>query len=767
MEFPYSYFEDEVRDGYYVDALMKCCWAAQLEILNKIDEICRRHDIAYFAEWGTLLGTVRHGGFIPWDDDMDITMKRQDYNKFLRVAKEEMPEGWHLMNYCNQSDYWDVMTRVLNSKNICFEKEYLEQYHNFPFIAGVDIFPMDYLPTKEGEAEVLKELLYEVKATADSYGEGYLQGEILEEQLKRLELLCNRKISREGDLREHLYDIVVSLYALYHEDESEKIALMPLWEENGAQVYPKEYYQEMVRLPFDRTTIPVPVAYDSVLKQKYGDYMKMVRKGGSHDYPYYKKQMAIMEEQQTSFPSFSYDDRTKRKTGLEAERQDEFEKNWRENLSILENAHAGIAKLLFIQEYETAKQLLLKCQECAISLGNQIENEYVDVQDVIQLLEEYCELVFQIYELLQQEEEPNPEGVYQLLQEQLGKVTEELRKEHLKKRKIVFVVDKFSRWDSLEMIWQEAKEDVRNAVSVIVVPYYYKRLDGTILEEHYEKDLFENIEVLDYRQIDLEKYHPDVIYINTPYDEYNYFASIHPGFYSSKLVNDTDELIYIPWFTITELTREDERGWQSMQHFVTMPGVVNADRVYVQSEQMKNAYIEYLTDWAGEETKEEWIRKITVIDPKYIRVENLSEKAFQKLPDIWKKKVLKEDGSRKKIVLYTVSGTGFAEYGQQAVEKLKYVLQIFKENQENIVLLWYPDQAIEAALRSKHQELWREYESIVQSYRQEGWGIYAEGADERTVIDVCDAYYGDPCKLSQAVVVARKPVMLQNVTITD
>ena len=55
MEFPYSYFEDEVRDGYYVDALMKCCWAAQLEILNKIDEICRRHDIAYCAEWGTLL----------------------------------------------------------------------------------------------------------------------------------------------------------------------------------------------------------------------------------------------------------------------------------------------------------------------------------------------------------------------------------------------------------------------------------------------------------------------------------------------------------------------------------------------------------------------------------------------------------------------------------------------------------------------------------------------------------------------------------------
>ena len=760
MKIPYSYFEDEIKDGYYVDSLMKCCWAAQEEVLEKIDAVCRKYQIQYFAEWGTLLGAVRHGGFIPWDDDMDIAMKRSDYNKFLKIAEKELPKEYYVMTYSTSNDYWDVMARVVNQKTISFETQDLEKNWNFPFSTGIDIFPMDFLPTNEGEIEVLRNLVDDVKSTADCYGEGLFTEAELNDRLDQLEKLCNQKISRTGDIRRHLYDIVVSLYSLYQEDESERIALMPLWLESGRHSYPKEYYAETVRLPFDLTTIPVPVAYDFVLKDKYADYMKMVRKGGSHDYPYFKKQMRILEENGITLPKCKYSDRIIR--NHKAKKNEEWN-----NIQILENAHAGIVKLLFIQEYETAKQLLLKCQECAISLGNQIENEYVDVQDVIQLLEEYCELVFQIYELLQQEEEPNPEGVYQLLQEQLGKVTEELRKKHLKKRKIVFVVDKFSRWDSLEMIWQEAKEDVRNAVSVIVVPYYYKRLDGTILEEHYEKDLFENIEVLDYRQIDLEKYHPDVIYINTPYDEYNYFASIHPGFYSSKLVNDTDELIYIPWFTITELTREDERGWQSMQHFVTMPGVVNADRVYVQSEQMKNAYIEYLTDWAGEETKEEWIRKITVIDPKYIRVENLSEKAFQKLPDIWKKKVLKEDGSRKKIVLYTVSGTGFAEYGQQAVEKLKYVLQIFKENQENIVLLWYPDQAIEAALRSKHQELWREYESIVQSYRQEGWGIYAEGADERTVIDVCDAYYGDPCKLSQAVVVAGKPVMLQNVTITD
>ena len=77
------------------------------------------------------------------------------------------------------------------------------------------------------------------------------------------------------------------------EEESEEIALMPLWLENGGNYYPKEFYASTARLPFDKITIPVPIAYDSVLKKKYGDYMKMVRKGGGHDYPYYNKLNSI------------------------------------------------------------------------------------------------------------------------------------------------------------------------------------------------------------------------------------------------------------------------------------------------------------------------------------------------------------------------------------------------------------------------------------------------------------------------------------------
>ena len=94
MEFPDSFFEDEVREGFFVPAMMKRTWAAQLEVLNEIGQMCKRLGISCYADWGTVLGAVRHGGMIPWDDDIDICMKRKDYERFLEIAPKELPTGF-------------------------------------------------------------------------------------------------------------------------------------------------------------------------------------------------------------------------------------------------------------------------------------------------------------------------------------------------------------------------------------------------------------------------------------------------------------------------------------------------------------------------------------------------------------------------------------------------------------------------------------------------------------------------------------------------
>ena len=78
MTFNNTYFEDEVRDGFFVPSEIKRAWVAELEVLSEIDKICKKHNIQYFADRGVLLATVRHEGFILWDDDLDIVIKRED-----------------------------------------------------------------------------------------------------------------------------------------------------------------------------------------------------------------------------------------------------------------------------------------------------------------------------------------------------------------------------------------------------------------------------------------------------------------------------------------------------------------------------------------------------------------------------------------------------------------------------------------------------------------------------------------------------------------
>ena len=88
LEFEPSFFEPETRNSFYIEPMMKNAWAAQLELLDLIGEICRTYDIKYFVDWGTLLGAVRHHGYIPWDDDADIGMLRGDYIRFREVIEQ-------------------------------------------------------------------------------------------------------------------------------------------------------------------------------------------------------------------------------------------------------------------------------------------------------------------------------------------------------------------------------------------------------------------------------------------------------------------------------------------------------------------------------------------------------------------------------------------------------------------------------------------------------------------------------------------------------
>ena len=308
MEFDKSFFEDEIRDGFYVSAEMKHAWAAQLEVLNDVDKACKENGIQYFAEWGTLLGAVRHHGFIPWDDDMDICMKRPDFNKFVKNVKNIMPEGYQIYNIESDKDNDNLLARIISGRTIDFSAKYLDKYHGFPYVAGIDIFPLDFIAPDREEDDYLCTVIDIVNTVAkfmrmkDSENEA-IEGEDLEKlnsNLLSIEQLCGVRIDREKDIIQQLNILVDQLCSLYTEDETEELTIRAIWQKNKAYKFRNSYYKKAVRIPFENITIPVPFGYDAILKQKYGDYMKLVHTWDSHDYPFFDKQRDIIREKSES-----------------------------------------------------------------------------------------------------------------------------------------------------------------------------------------------------------------------------------------------------------------------------------------------------------------------------------------------------------------------------------------------------------------------------------------------------------------------------------
>ena len=747
MNFPETYFEDEVVAGYFIDARMKCCWAATLEVLQVIDKICKKYNIPYFAEWGTLLGTVRHGGFIPWDDDMDICMKRPDYERFLKVLDRELPKGYDYLNYHNQEDYWDVMTRVVNSSEINYKPEFLDKYHNMPYVVGVDIFPLDYLARDKKLVQTQKDLVEYVKSVADVNGTQHMEPEELEQHLLRIEELCNQKIDRQKSIKDQLYKIVCSLYAIYGERESDEIALMPLYLENGGCVYPKSYFQDSIRMPFENMTMPVPIGYDDILKKKYGDYMKNVRKGGSHDYPYFEAQEEFLIEKDVNLPTYQYP-KDGKKSKLPTFRQDIDRR-----MDLLAQVHEKVGMVLAVGEQELALQCLEKCQELAIGIGRSIEKKVGEGSETVTCLEKYCEAVFQIYEVLGQGNALDGAAVKGMLDKLIHVVKISFENLQIKKE-IVFMPYHAAHWRMLEPLWKEAVSHEENDVKVVPLPYFYKKIwSGEVGEAHCDRDDFpEYVPITMFEDYDVQNNHPDVIVIQNPWDEWNYTVTVHTNYYAEALQEQCEELIYIPWFKLDEMNPEDGRGLKSRKYFVPMPGLVYADKVYLQSEGMKESYIDYLCQWAGEDTKEVWEEKITAAP----RIYDIPEEAVPR-PVEW---------GDKKVLVYHISGNGLMEHKQKMLDKIRSSLYVFEKQAEHIQIIWLQDAMLRERLEKRIPATYREYKHLVNQARDKSWITIVEAEEGTKWLAMADAYYGDAGRNAQAMRERNKPVMLQNVDIS-
>ncbi len=302
LTFDEDYFKDEYREGFLVPSQMKSAWAAQLEVLVEVIRICNKHNIEYYADWGTLLGVVRHKGFIPWDDDIDIAMKRKDYNRFLTVVIEELPKGWKLLHSSGDIKYDNGIARIVNATSIDTSEERLNNFHKCPFVIGVDIFPLDYFPKNLEYEDIQKNILTIVTGIIIFIKDGSYNYDEVEEKIKQVEQLCNIFINRNGLIINQLYNLCDRLSSIYTSDESENLTCFcgttPAYIGEKIKLK-KEWYDETIQMPFENIMITVPKRYNEILTVLYGDYMVPIKTEDfeeMHDYPFYKEQEKVLNE---------------------------------------------------------------------------------------------------------------------------------------------------------------------------------------------------------------------------------------------------------------------------------------------------------------------------------------------------------------------------------------------------------------------------------------------------------------------------------------
>lgn len=257
--------------------------AVENEIMQQIDAICRRHNLTYFAIGGTALGAVRHGGFIPWDDDIDIGMPRKDYEEFLRIAVKELPTAYYVQNYHTEKVSPFYFTKI-GKCNTLFVEYYLK---DLPLRQGifVDIFPFDNVPTvpwKKNLHFYFCRFLYQIylcKSLTTVFSSCFQQKDSYKGKIRKTIHYLLAPIPKKWLF--HCLDRSVQMFNSKEALEISHIVRRRL-RVKLEDLYPVCY------LPYADYQMPVPHNYDAYLRGQFGDYhiLPPIQKRYGH-LPYY------------------------------------------------------------------------------------------------------------------------------------------------------------------------------------------------------------------------------------------------------------------------------------------------------------------------------------------------------------------------------------------------------------------------------------------------------------------------------------------------
>lgn len=281
IDLPEGFLKEEIRCGYTVSTETKKLWAVELDLLAEFDRVCRKNGLQYFVDGGTLLGAVRHQGFIPWDDDIDLAMLREDYEKLEAIAEKEFQHPYFFQTPFTDPGLVMGGSRLRNSDTtLISDFENKRPYKNKGIF--IDIFVLDEVPDSERKIRSIKRFLkaYWRVLRYAAYYESYF--------------CCGRKTSITQKLVGKISMALKQIFGIerlcrWYEDYCSQWAgtrtelLCSLKSERGKRIYRKQWYKDVLFLPFEYMEVPVPKGYKESLTAAYGDdYMVMKQISATH-----------------------------------------------------------------------------------------------------------------------------------------------------------------------------------------------------------------------------------------------------------------------------------------------------------------------------------------------------------------------------------------------------------------------------------------------------------------------------------------------------
>lgn len=285
ISLPDGFLDEEVRNEYHISRNMKEIWAVELDLLAEFDRVCKKYNLTYFVAGGTMLGAVRHGGFIPWDDDIDVTMFRDQYELFLEVAAKEFVYPYFLQTSKTDIGSFNGHAKLRNSETTAILNP-IDYFEEMKINQGIflDIFPSDNVTEDKDKLERQEKRATQYKKIADQLNactrNGYKQSP--NTTMRYIRKVLSRTMSPLFErMALFMYDKHDKECQRYNCENTKKFSFLsysfdPRWQ--GV----KTDYDKTCEMDFEFMKVPVCKGYENALTTIYGDWHQFVKGGAKH-----------------------------------------------------------------------------------------------------------------------------------------------------------------------------------------------------------------------------------------------------------------------------------------------------------------------------------------------------------------------------------------------------------------------------------------------------------------------------------------------------